>query len=199
MESGHEPINKQSFTVAPYDPTMTTRRTILVALVAALTVANLTWLALSRSAKHEQMAVTEKVSAAVPNKPFSNPFPSASEVRLFVETGYDRDEPIYSKPKGRVVTASQRAEFESLIAVHTITPDEEFAACFIPHHFFRYFDKAGRVVGEVEVCFCCAGVQQSEGSTVRLTKGEMLVADFGKLQSFIASLGERTDVQCEGL
>jgi hypothetical protein len=177
---------------------MITRRTILVALVAALAVANLAWLALSRPAKHEQMAVTQKASATVPNKPFRDPFPSASEVRLFVETGYARDEPIYSKPKGRVLTASQRAEFESLIAVHTITPDEEFAACFIPHHFFRYFDRAGKVVGEVEVCFCCAGVQQSDGSNVSLTEDEMLVADFGKLQSFVASLGERTDVQCEG-
>ena len=175
------------------------RRTILISLVAALAVANVAWLAVSQSVKHEQMAVTEKASVPVPDKPFRNPYPSAGEVRLFVETDYDaKGEPIYSKPKGRVLTAGQRAEFESLIAVHTISPVEEFAACFVPHHFFRYFDKAGKLVGEVEVCFCCAGVQQSDGSNVRLTKDEMLVADFGKLHSFVASLGERTDVQCEG-
>jgi hypothetical protein len=178
---------------------MSTRRTILAVLVAALAVANLGWLALSRSGKQEQAAVTEELSAHSPNKPFRNPFPSASELRLFVETEYDDKGSIYSKPKGRALTASQRVEFESLIAVHTISPDEMFAACFIPHHFFRYFDKAGKVVGEVEVCFCCEGVQQSDGSKVRLAEGEMLVADFEKLQSFVASLGERTDVQCEGL
>lgn len=90
------------------------------------------------------------------------------------------------------------AEFESLIAVHTISADEMFAACFIPHHFFRYFDKAGKQVGQVEVYFCCAGVQQSNGSNVRLTEDQMLIADWGKLHSFITALGERTDVQCGG-
>ena len=179
---------------------MTYRRTILVALVAVLVVANCAWLALSRYAKQEQAGVAEKASAQVPDKPFRNPFPNASEVLLFVETDYDaRGEPIYSKPKGRVLTASQRAEFESLIAVHTISPDEVSAACFIPHHFFRYFDKAGKLLGEIQVCFCCAGVQQSEGSNVRLTEGQELVADFAGLHSFVSSLGERTDVQCEGL
>ncbi len=178
---------------------MTTRRTILVALVAALAVANFAWLAISRSAKNEQAAVTEKVAISAPSKPFRNPFPSASDVRLFVNTDYDdKGEPIYSKPKGRILTASQRAELESLIAVYTISPDDVFTACFIPHHFFRYFDKAGNLVGEVAVCFCCTGVQQSEGSSVRLAEDQMLGADFGKLQSFVASLGERTDVQCEG-
>ena len=176
---------------------MTRRRNILVALVTALAVANLAWLGLSRSAEHERVAVAGRVTLL--DKPFRNPFPNAGEVRLFVETDYDaKSEPIYSKPRGRILTASQRAEFESLIAVHTISPDEMFAACFIPHHFFRYFDETGRQVGEVQVCFCCAGVQQSNGSNVRLTEGQMLVADWGKLHSFITALGERTDVQCEG-
>jgi len=72
-----------------------------------------------------------------------------------------------------------------------------FAACFIPHHFFRYFDDSGKLVGELALCFCCAGVQQSEGSSVRLSEDQMLVADFRKLESFVASLGERTDVLCD--
>ena len=119
-------------------------------------------------------------------------------MRLFVETDYDaKGQPIYSKPQGHVLTSSQRAKFESLIAVHTVSPDEEFAACFIPHHFFRYFDKAGKLVGEVQVCFCCAGVEQSDGSNVRLTDHQMLVADFEKLKSLVASLNEPTDVQCD--
>ena len=191
------PANKQYFTVTGYGPIMTPRRTILISLAAALAIANLGWLAVSRSTKHEQVAVAETVAVSVADKPFRNPFPSASEVRLFVNTDYDdKGEPIYSKAK--LLTASQRAKLESMIAVHTISPDEAFAGCFMPHHFFRYFDQAGRLVGEVAVCFCCAGVQQSEGSNVRLTEGQMLVADFVKLKPFVASLGERTDVQCEG-
>ena len=178
---------------------MTFRRSILVALAAALFFGSFALLAFSRSDRSDQAAGTKRVSAFVPNKPFRNPFPSASEVRLFVETDYDpKGKPSYSKPQGRVLTASQRAELESLISVHAISPDQEFAACFIPHHFFRYIDNAGKVVGDVAVCFCCAGVEQSAGSNVRLTKGQMLVADFRKLKSFVSSLGERTDVQCEG-
>ena len=178
---------------------MTRRRTILAAIATALAVANLAWLGLSRSSEHQRMAVTDSVAVPAPNRPFRNPFPNAGEVRLFVESDYDAEgEPSYSKPKGRILTASQRAEFEAMIAVHTISPDEMFAACFIPHHFFRYFDTAGKQVGEVQVCFCCAGVQQSDGSNVRLTENQMLVADWGKLRSFITALGERTDVQCEG-
>ena len=134
---------------------------------------------------------------AVLPKPYRNPFPTAREVRLFVNTDNAEGQPIYSNPKGRVLTATQRTQLESLIAIHTIAPDDEFTMCFIPHHFFRYFDKDGKQVGEIAVCFCCAGVQQSEGSQVRVTKDEILGADFGKLQSFVASLGERTDVQCE--
>ena len=127
-----------------------------------------------------------------------NPFPAASELRLFVNTNYDaKGAPIFSNPHGHLLNASQRAQFESLVKVHTMSPDEAVAGCFIPHHFFRYFDKAGKQVGEIQVCFCCAGVAQSDASNIHLRSNQMLSADFVKLKEFVRSLGERTDVQCE--
>lgn len=116
---------------------------------------------------------------------------------MFVNTGQDaKGEPIFSKAHGHVLTQAQRAQFESLIQVHTLTPDEPIAACFIPHHFFRYYNKAGKQIGELQVCFCCAGVEQSGASDVHLTKDQTLSADFTRLKAFVQSLGEPTNVQC---
>lgn len=148
------------------------------------------------SRSHQQAAASAQTSS-VPDRPVYNLFPSASEVRLFVETGYRGNESIFNPPRGIRLSRSQRAVFESALAIHTISPDEMFAACFIPHHFFRYFDTAGKLLGEVEVCFCCAGVQQSGASHIKLQRNERLQADFKKLEALVRLLGARTDVQCE--
>ena len=151
------------------------------------------------SAQEAPLARAETTAASLPDRPVDNAFPTASEVRLFVNTDYDKDgHPIFGKPAGVPLTPTQRAELESSLVVHTISPDEMFTSCFIPHHFFRYFDKAGKLVGEVAVCFCCAGVEQTGASKLKLTEDEMLRADFRKLRSLVRSLGERTDVQCKG-
>lgn len=137
-------------------------------------------------------------SQAPADQPLGKPFPAASEVRLFVNTGYDdKGKPTYSRPGGHPLSASERSAFESLIKIHTISPDEAFAMCFIPHHFFRYYDKGGKMIGELQVCFCCEGVEQSGASNIRLGKNQMLSADFQRLKAFVRSLGERTDVQCD--
>lgn len=116
---------------------------------------------------------------------------------MFVNTHYDAEgEPVFSSRDGRLLSGSQRTWFESIIKVHTVAPDEAIAGCFIPHHFFRYFDKAGKQVGEVQVCFCCAGVAQSDTSNIRLTDNQMLSADFARLKLFVLSLGEPTNTQC---
>ena len=116
---------------------------------------------------------------------------------MFVETDIDQQgKATLKKPKGLVLSAEQRKAFESLIKIHTIAPDDAFAACFIPHHFFRYYDESGEVIGEFAVCFCCSGIEQSGASNIDLSKNQMLGADFRKLEAFVRSLGERTDVQC---
>lgn len=176
---------------------MTSRRTLFVTVAVILVIATLGWLAISQSGRQSPQVQTGSIVEHPSDKPFRDPYPGAAEVRLFVETRDGGNEPAFVKPAGRVLTEEQRVEFESLIAIHTISPEDLFAACFVPHHFFRYFDGAGKLVGEIEVCFCCAGVQQSEGSKVRLSNDQMLVADFPRLESFVTSLGERTDVGCE--
>jgi hypothetical protein len=150
------------------------------------------------SAPDRHSSVRNVSSRAPADQPLRNPFPTASDVRLFVETDHDdKGNLIFSKPEGRSLTASQRTAFESLINIHTISSDEMFAACFIPHHFFRYYDKSGKMIGELQVCFCCAGVEQSGASNIYLGEDQMLSADFHKLEAFVRSLGERTDVQCD--
>lgn len=175
---------------------MTSRWIIVVSLIAILATAALGLLALSQSGKQSLGGLAGGVAVQTADKPISDPYPGAQEVRLFVETENEDHKRIYVRPAGRTLTEGQRAEFESTLAIHTVSPDELFAACFIPHHFFRYFDGAGKLVGEVQVCFCCAGVQ-SEGSNVQLGEDQMLAADFRKLKTLVASLGERTDVYCD--
>ena len=125
--------------------------------------------------------------------PAGNPFPAATEVRLFVNTDYD-DNGRLILDGGLALTPSQRAEFESLLRVEPLP--EQLAACFIPHHFFRYLDGAGNVLGEVEICFCCEGVSVSKGNAIKLTNGEQVGGDFAKLRAFVQSLGKPTDGGC---
>lgn len=130
-----------------------------------------------------------------PVKPVTNVFPEATEVRLFVETAIGADgKSVFSKPSGLKLSPKQRAEFESSL---TVQPQpQESAACFIPHHFFRYSNAKGRVIGEIEVCFCCAGVAVSGNSNIPIGPDQELSADYGKLEAFVRSIGEPTQVQC---
>lgn len=131
-------------------------------------------------------------------QPVSDAFPTAREVRLFVETGQTpRGMPIFTKASGLLLNNAQRDKFEDLLYVHEISPDEEFTACFIPHHFFRYYDNTGKQIGEISVCFCCSGVSVSGPSNVRLTDDNDLRANYPALERFVASLGEPIDVGCD--
>jgi hypothetical protein len=134
-----------------------------------------------------------------------HPFPKATQLRLFVETEKpDRDgKPVYVRPDGRELSSKQREQFERLLRVETpvnVPPDSEFwlrTSCFIPHHFFRYYDSSGRRVGEISVCFCCAGVEMEPSTSLRLQDGQRFEADYVKLKSLVSSWGERTDIQCD--
>ena len=150
-----------------------------------------------RSHPERQTTLNGAIKEAGPDQPLRSPFPTASEVRLFVNTGFDeKGKPVFSNPQGHALTAAQQATFESLIKIHTIAPSDVVAFCFIPHHFFRYFDRSGRQVGEFQVCFCCGGVEESGALRVHLTEKQKLSADFGKLTKFVEALGEPTKVQC---
>jgi hypothetical protein len=138
----------------------------------------------------------QSIAKAGVSQAVRNPFPGARDVRLFVQKEYGPDStPIFSKPGGRLLTASELAEFERVLRIEK-TPEWE-AACFIPHHFFRYYDERGKQIGEIKICFCCRGVSASEGAKISLGSDQILDADFYKLEALVHRLGESTDVLCD--
>lgn len=128
--------------------------------------------------------------------PVKNPFPNATETRLFVRIAYGKnDDQAWSKPGGRTLSAAQRSDFEA--ALRSTKPPEMIAACFVPHHFFRYYDQRGKQVGQIDVCFCCAGISASDAANLRLPPGQILDADYAKLRTLVRSVGEPTEVLCD--
>lgn len=123
-----------------------------------------------------------------------HPFPNATEVRLFVETDYRDGKPVYTNSVGLILNPDQRSRFEAMIHIHK-APDEQ-AACFVPHHFFRYYNRLGKQVGEVAVCFCCEGVGVEGDAGFFVLPGQEITADYDLLRDFVSSLGEPTNVQC---
>lgn len=86
------------------------------------------------SRSSQQLQGGQPVSVAGASHAVQNPFPGASEVRLFVEKGDGPDgTPIFSKPGGRLLTADALADFEGALRIEQAP--EAMAACFIPHHF----------------------------------------------------------------
>jgi hypothetical protein len=122
-----------------------------------------------------------------------NPFPSATEVKLFVNSGYDAEgHPIMSG--SRILTPAQRKAFEAALRIEPMP--EALDACFIPHHFFRYYDEQGSQIGEIKVCFCCEGVQVSPGASAVPDSNEIFGADYSALKRLVQLMGERTDIEC---
>ena len=126
-----------------------------------------------------------------------HPFPNASEVRLFVEVDYQENggEPIFSKENGLILSAADRVRFEDTLRF--VATPEEMAMCFVPHHFFRYFDNKGKQVGEVAVCFCCAETAATGSDKLKPEPDEILDADMEALKDLVLELGEPTQVLCD--
>src|SRR5689334_1666272 len=96
----------------------------------------------------------------------AHPYPEATVVKLAVDnTEFDRRSgQVIEHPETiRVLTSDQRATFETALhRIRTVGFPPRYtggAACFVPHHFFRYYSASGQRVGEIAVCFCCAGVK----------------------------------------
>ena len=127
---------------------------------------------------------TASIAQPFQDRRVTNPFPQATQLRLFVEVDYtDAGKPILSKA------------FENSLKI--IAAPEEESACFMPHHFFRYYDARGKEVGDVAVCFCCYGVGASGSKTLEPPDGAMLSADYQSVKALVAALGEPTDVLCD--
>ncbi|ALJ15779.1 hypothetical protein LH19_23130 [Sphingopyxis macrogoltabida] len=132
------------------------------------------------------------------------PWPEATEVRLFVEdVSYDeraRTGVTMSNPKGVVLNAVQRATLDRSVTLYRMTAKEYAnavsAACFIPHHFFRYYDKSGRQLGELAVCYCCGGVDFSPAFR-NLRRNEEWQFDFDAVEKMLKEMGVPTEVNCD--
>lgn len=138
----------------------------------------------------------------------ARPYPEAITVRLVVhDKGYTPSGlPIFSDPSGRELTLEERDQFEAALKHVTIvqhpppSPDGEVAmaaACFIPHHFFRYFDRRGRQIGEVAVCFCCEGAQTEPSLPFQTGPDSYLDSDIEKIRALVTTMGLPTDVGCD--
>lgn len=131
------------------------------------------------------------------------PWPEATEVRLFVEDlSYDerqRTGVSMSNPKGVVLNAVQRVTLDKSVTLYRMTPEEyenaAYAACFIPHHFFRYYDSNGRQLGELAVCYCCRGIGLP--TTFReIRDDEEWQFDFEAVKTMLEGMNIPTNIHC---
>lgn len=147
-------------------------------------------------AQPDSSNATASIAQPFKDRRVTNPFPQATQLRLFVEVDYTKaGKPILSKTKGIPLNAAQRKAFEGSLVI-TAAPAWEHA-CFIPHHFFRYYDSQGKEVGEVAVCFCCEGVSASGSKVLEAPDGAMVSAKYPQLKALVTALGEPAEVLCD--
>lgn len=132
-------------------------------------------------------------------------YAGATQVRLIVDnTEVDRAGQIIEHPETvRVLSPAERAAFED--ALHRVRlfgfpprEDRGFGpACFVPHHFFRYYSATGRQVGEIAVCFCCSGFDAKPAAPDANAQAGAFYVDISQAKAFVRGLGLRTEMSCE--
>ena len=130
--------------------------------------------------------------------PVSRQFPEATSVRLFLEQQSTEmaDEAWKAKhPSGIELSPSQRIQLEAAIYIET-NDNKEMAACFIPHHYFRYFNQRGKQIGEISVCFCCAGVR-IDPYEKKLAGNQYVEAKYADITKLVDAMGVPTNVECD--
>lgn len=181
------------------------QRNAIIAVWVALFVAIGVVLALSMTPEtaDDDFVVSPPPKPTLGSAPFA-PWPEAAEVRLFVEdlplSAQEKTGRWTSRPDGIVLTAAQRAIVDQSVHLYRMTKREAdrrlLAACFIPHHFFRYYDKAGRQIGELSVCYCCQGILM-EPALRPASIYEEWQFDFPRVEKMLHEMGVRTDISCD--
>jgi len=142
----------------------------------------------------EDFSVPQRVIADIP----ANPWPEAASVRIFaqkpMETGGEM-----VREEGQLLTVEERRSLEEHIRLISYNRGpESVAACFIPHHFLRYYDRSGKEIGELSICFCCKGIQDAPHTPPAKAAGagysEMTFNE--GLEPAVAALGYDTRVDC---
>lgn len=123
------------------------------------------------------------------------PYPDAVEVRLFVSTPAGTEQ-----VEARKLSLPERQAFEQTLKLNNYDRGPEYAAaCFVPHHFFRYFDAAGKQVGEISVCFCCGGTASTPNIAAPLPKGatyQELGVKYDALETLLKSWDIESEIGC---
>lgn len=137
----------------------------------------------------------------------AEPYQTATEVRLVVDNNdFDREFNLIERPETvRVLSGDERAKFEkTLYRVQVIGPapegdlKPERPACFVPHHFFRYYDRSGKQLGEIAVCFCCYQAQARPELPFEEDRRKWLAVDMLKVEALVKAMGLSTQQQCGG-
>jgi hypothetical protein len=125
----------------------------------------------------------------------------AVEVRLFVE-GLPFREPartqeLINDVDGVRLTKAQRDILEGSLHRYRLLPSEfdDYPACFIPHHFFRYYDRQGNQLADLQICYCCRQVRLNSWG-YRWIQGEILQFDFDEVAEMLKTMDVPTDVNC---
>ena len=123
-------------------------------------------------------------------------YPNAVEVRLVTieHTGKVTD-------TGRgPLTRAQRQAIEGTMSMTNYGPGNgAAAACFVPHHFLEYYDASGKQVGEIAICFCCAGIRENPVIEPPLLAGadhSELTFDRDALKTVFDDMGVPTNIGC---
>lgn len=123
------------------------------------------------------------------------PYPDAVEVRLFVSTPAGTEQ-----VEARKLSLPERQAFEQTLKLNNYDRGPEYAAaCFVPHHFFRYFDAAGKQVGEISVCFCCGGTASTPTIAAPLPKDatyQVLGVKYDDLATLLKSWDVESEIGC---
>lgn len=160
-----------------------------------LTVAVLCVVALSVSGDfRENFPGYPYAKYAVPDGPIINPYPKAVRAELYATEWASKDGELTIKREWRrPLSAGQLARIEANI-VRRQDHREAVAACCVPHHSIRYYNAAGKQVGEIAICFCCGCVE----SQPILAQTEQQYIDFNReeLKLIFNGLGVPTDIDC---
>ena len=179
-----------------------TRRRLLILAAVLIAVVNV-WLA--RDYLHN-LASTPESESRDDRPPVTKLEPvaiylMATRVNLLIKNSLLNGPEVSTNPKGVDLTTAERQEFEQSIKKSVTVrqagkdyPSGSDAACFIPHHFFRYYDAKGRKIGEVEICFCCTGGVASPSLTTRNDEHE--VFDVERIKALVKKMKLPTDVSC---
>lgn len=139
--------------------------------------------------------------SSLPEKPRS--LAEAADVRLFIEGLPHREPPstqkLINNVNGISLTEDQRTILEQAIRKRRATYEDIYGqpACFIPHHFFRFYDSDGAVFATLAVCYCCGGARLEGPAAARIMgEADFIDFDYFAVKGMLRRMSVPTDIDC---